>query len=57
MGSKLRMPDGYLSFIANCVDVDGAKLCNLKSHDCHVFMESLLPIAFDAARTSLEASY
>jgi len=42
------MPDGYSSFMVNCVDVDGAKLPNLKSHNCHVFMENLLSIAFDA---------
>ena len=46
--TKLRMPDRYSSFMANCVDVDEAKLSNLKSHDCHVFMENLLSIAFDA---------
>jgi len=41
------MLDGYSSFMANCVYVDGVKLTNLKSHDCHVFMENLLSIAFD----------
>ena len=46
--SNLRMPDGYSSFIGNCVDFDGAKLRNLKSHDCHMFLEILLLIAFDA---------
>jgi len=39
--TKLRMPDGYSLCMANCVDVDEAKLFNLKSHDCHVFMENL----------------
>ena len=42
------MPDGYSLCMANCVDVDEAKLFNLKSHDCHVFMENLLSIAFGA---------
>ena len=32
----------------NCVDVDGAKLSNLKSRDWHVFMVNLLSIVFDA---------
>ena len=39
--TKLRMPDGYSLSMANCVDVNEAKLSNLKSHDCHVFMENL----------------
>ncbi|BBH03201.1 hypothetical protein Prudu_013997, partial [Prunus dulcis] len=30
-------PDGYASNIARCVNVDG-------SHDCHVFMQRLLPV-------------
>jgi len=41
------MPYGYSSFTANGIDVDGAKLRNLKSHDRQVFMENLLLIAFD----------
>ena len=46
--SKLRMQDGYSSFMANCVDVGGEKFANLKSHDYHVFIENLLSIAFNA---------
>jgi len=44
----LRMPDNYSSYLAKCVDVDKTKISGLKSHDCHVFMQSLLPIAFSA---------
>ena len=42
------MPDNYSSYLAKCVDVDTTKISGLKSHDCHVFMQSLLPIAFSA---------
>ena len=42
------MPDNYASNIARCVDTDNARLFGMKSHDCHVFMQRLLPIAFSA---------
>jgi predicted amino acid-binding ACT domain protein len=44
----LKMPDGYASNLARCVDMKEGKLHGMKSHDCHVFMECLLPIAFVA---------
>ena len=43
---KLRLLDGYTSNLAKCVDMQDYKLSRMKSHDCHVFMERLLPIAF-----------
>ncbi|GAB2290376.1 hypothetical protein Dimus_038100 [Dionaea muscipula] len=42
---SLRFPDGYVSNLSRCVDVSGLKLQNMKSHDCHVFMQRLLPVA------------
>nr|MCH9869327.1 DUF4218 domain-containing protein [Serratia marcescens] len=42
----LRFPDGYASNIAACVDLTAGKVTAMKSHDCHVFMERLLPMAF-----------
>ncbi|CAL8116200.1 unnamed protein product [Prunus armeniaca] len=42
--SSVKFPDGYASNIARCVNVDGGKFTGLKSHDCHVFMQRLLPI-------------
>jgi hypothetical protein len=42
----LKFPDGYMSNISRCVDMKQLKLSNMKSHDCHVFMQMLLPIAF-----------
>nr|GEU46707.1 hypothetical protein [Tanacetum cinerariifolium] len=43
---QLKFPDGYSSNISKCVNLDDCKLYGLKSHDCHVFMERLIPIAF-----------
>jgi len=40
------MPDGYCSNLRNIVDPNEGKFNNMKSCDCHVFMETLLPIAF-----------
>ncbi|GAU34021.1 hypothetical protein TSUD_393670 [Trifolium subterraneum] len=43
---ELKMPDSYSSNLARCADVDNHKMRGMKSHDCHVFFQSLLPIAF-----------
>ncbi|CAL2229910.1 unnamed protein product [Prunus armeniaca] len=42
--SSVKFPNGYASNIARCVNVDGGKFTGLKSHDCHVFMQRLLPV-------------
>lgn len=42
---KLKFPDGYASNLSRCVDLNEGKLFGMKSHDCHVFMERLLPVA------------
>ena len=42
------MPDGYCFNLKNIVDPNETKFNNMKSYDCHVFMETLLPIAFGA---------
>jgi len=42
------MPDGYSSNLARCVDVEKGRIHGMKSHDCHVFMETFLPIAFSS---------
>ncbi|CAM8992321.1 unnamed protein product [Rhodiola kirilowii] len=44
--SKLKFPDGYVSNIARCSKVDQGKFQGMKSHDCHVFLQKLMPIAF-----------
>jgi len=48
---ELRVPDGYSSNLARCADVEKGRIHGMKSHDCHVFMECLLPIAFSTLPT------
>jgi hypothetical protein len=45
---EVKMPDGYSSNLARCADVDKGRMRGMKSHDCHVFMQTLLPIAFSS---------
>ena len=45
---ELRMPDGYSSNLARCADIEKGSIHNMKSHDFHVFMETLLLIAFSS---------
>ena len=45
---QLTMLDAYCSNIANCVEIKSAKFQNIKSHDGHVFLQTLMPIAFCA---------
>ena len=45
---ELRMPDGYSCNLARCADTEKGSIHGMKSHDCHVFMETLLPIAFSS---------
>jgi len=44
----ISLPDEYSSNFSNKVDSSFTKLQIMKSHDYHVFMETLLPIAFTA---------
>ena len=41
----LRFPDGYASNLGRCIDSKQVKMFGMKTHDCHVFMQRLLPIA------------
>ena len=43
--AELKFPDGFSSNISNCVSLRDCKITGLKSHDCHVFLQRLLPIA------------
>ncbi|KAL0313342.1 UNVERIFIED_CONTAM: hypothetical protein Sradi_5733500 [Sesamum radiatum] len=43
---SLRFPDGYASNIARCVDIANLRVHGMKSHDYHVFMQKLIPVAF-----------
>ncbi|KAL0312954.1 UNVERIFIED_CONTAM: hypothetical protein Sradi_5694700 [Sesamum radiatum] len=44
--THLKFPDGYASNLARCIDMKELKLHGMKSHDYHVFMQKLIPIAF-----------
>ena len=45
---ELRMPDGYSSNLTRCANIEKGSIHGIKSHDCRVFMETLLPIAFSS---------
>ncbi|KAL3839070.1 hypothetical protein ACJIZ3_023661 [Penstemon smallii] len=40
----LKFPDGYASNISSRVSIKDCKITDLKSHDCHVLLERLLPV-------------
>jgi hypothetical protein len=43
--ADMKVPDGYCSNFKNLVSDDGSKMNGLKSNDCHVLMQQLLPFA------------
>jgi len=47
------MPDGYASNLGKCVDKKHLKLFGMKSHDCHIFMQCLILVAFSALPKSI----
>ncbi|XP_070032810.1 uncharacterized protein [Nicotiana tomentosiformis] len=44
--ANLKMPEGYASNMGKLADMVEGKLTHMKSHDYHIFMETLIPIAF-----------
>jgi len=42
---ELRVPDGFSSNISHCVNIKECKIFGLKSHDCHITLQRLLPLA------------
>ncbi|XP_059315491.1 uncharacterized protein LOC132066130 [Lycium ferocissimum] len=54
---NLRMPEGYASNFDKRADMNEGKLIGMKSHDCHVFMETLIPIAFSRLRKNMETNH
>ena len=46
----VRVPDGYASNIFRCVRLNDRMMLGLKSHDCHVLMQQLLPIALRGSK-------
>ncbi|XP_074377749.1 uncharacterized protein LOC141719270 [Apium graveolens] len=43
--SSIKVPSGYSSNPKNLISMKDLKLLGLKSHDCHVLMQHLLPVA------------
>ena len=43
---QLKFPDGYSSNLSRCINLEEGKIYGMKSHDCHVFMQRLIPLAF-----------
>lgn len=43
--SNIKVPDGYSSNFKNLVSDDNSKMNGLKSNDCHVLMQQILPFA------------
>ncbi|XP_056698198.1 uncharacterized protein [Spinacia oleracea] len=46
---NLKVPDGYGSNLQRCVNLKQRKLINLKSHDNHMPMQDVLPVALRAS--------
>ncbi|XP_074336395.1 uncharacterized protein LOC141673544 [Apium graveolens] len=44
----MKLPYGHASNIKNCVSIDELKMFGMKSHDCHIMLQQLLPIAIRA---------
>jgi len=43
---EFKMSNDHASNITRCSHLDKGSMHDMKSHDCHVFMECLLPITF-----------
>ena len=42
---EVKFLDGYASNISRCVNADGSKVQGLKTHDCHILLQRILPVA------------
>ncbi|OMO52139.1 Zinc finger, CCHC-type [Corchorus capsularis] len=49
---NIKVPDGYASNILRCVNAKERKLSSLKSHDYHILLHDLVPIALRSAMSS-----
>lgn len=46
--AEVKVPQGYSSNICNFVSMEELKLFGMKSHDCHILMQQLLPVAIES---------
>jgi len=44
--NSLRFPDGHALNISRLVNLKDCRLYGMKSHDCHVFMYTLIPLTY-----------
>jgi len=44
---SLCFPNGHASNISRLVNMEECRLYRMKSHDCHVFMQTLIPLAYN----------
>jgi hypothetical protein len=42
---ELKFPDGFASNISRCLNDEGTKVQGLKTHDCHILLQRILPAA------------
>ncbi|KAL5677200.1 hypothetical protein ACJX0J_013331, partial [Zea mays] len=42
---RVKFPDGYASNLAKSITSDGCNLQGLKTHDCHILLQRILPVA------------
>ncbi|CAL1382751.1 unnamed protein product [Linum trigynum] len=42
---SVKVPDGYAANISRCVNLKNKSILGLKSHDSHILMQQLLPLA------------
>jgi len=43
---SLRFLDGHTSNISRLVNMEECRLYRMRNHDCHVFMQTLIPLAY-----------
>uniref|UniRef100_A0A803MQZ1 DUF4216 domain-containing protein n=1 Tax=Chenopodium quinoa TaxID=63459 RepID=A0A803MQZ1_CHEQI len=48
----IKVPDGYSSNFSKCINLEMRKIWGLKTHDCHVLLEELLPLAIRGVSSS-----
>ena len=41
---SVRFPDGYTSNLKRCIKSKDGKIVEMKSHDCHVLLQHVLPV-------------
>jgi len=41
---SIRFPYGYASNLTRCISADGSKVQGLKTHDCHILLQRILPV-------------